>query len=238
VKPSSTTTQLDDFIREKLKAASTKLPLVDWAEVEILLGTQKQPISFSINKKIIKPILIITTAIIIFFGAVKLIPVISNALPKKEPENNSVQESTITPNTTLTPISSNKIIPTEVDSLSLTEQKTDSVLKAAEELSKKINGGENLTLNKTVATASSKKKKEESLKNIDSSTIAEDEIVIPPAQDTANIQKTIQTTELTPVTDSVIPNIDTKSKKAKKGKNKKNTSDSSIPEKTKSDSLK
>lgn len=236
MKPSSTTTQLDDFIREKLKAASTKLPLVDWAEVEILLGTQKQPISFSINKKIIKPILIITTAIIIFFGAVKLIPVISNALPKKEPENNSVQESTITPNTTLTPISSNKIIPTEVDSLSLTEQKTDSVLKAAEELSKKINGDENL--NKTVATTSPKKKKEESSKSIDSSTIAEDEIVIPPAQDTANIQKTIQTTESTSVIDSIIPNIDTKSKKAKKGKNKKNTSDSSIPEKTKSDSLK
>lgn len=229
---------LDEFIKEQLKLPYLKLPLAGWAEVETLLGTQKQPLSFSVDKKILKPVIVILIAVAAIFGIVKLLPVISNLIPESVPEKNAVKENTIAPHQPRTTITTTKVIPAPIDSNALIEQKTDSMLKVADELSNKVNKTESNSENKSESANTAKKKKNQVSTAPDSLSIANDDIIISPAQDTVHAEKAIVIPSAVPTTDSTTNNSDTKSKKSKRGKNKKSSSDSSSIEKTKTDSLK
>jgi len=239
MKRSGENSLLDGHLKEKLGAADFPPPLIEWSELEVLLGAENKPISIDINRKQVAIAVIVIASCLGVWGIFKTVSYFTT-----RPDENSNVIDTLQANS-INAIEPEKqvviapVVPaadtTRLDSTELLEHKTDSVLSASDSFLKKIKEAQTASVDPTVPPPIDKMKKQKKNKDIpiDSSAVTTPVEELP-LTDTSH-HKNIET--------KVIPSPDTtsaapKNGKTKKGKNKKNTEPASEPLLAKPDSLK
>jgi hypothetical protein len=227
MKQPASNNQLDSFLREKLKSHEGNLPTVDWSELEVLLIAKKQPISVAITKKQIFVFALVILAAGGSWGLFEAVQYYRSLPAENAPSMDSLQNTFSTVDT-VKPVQIDTVIAktdtAETDSLVITEQKTDSVLKEADAFLKNINS-QQVNITEKSMQQKDKKQKQNKIKNgvipVDSSALTMPIEIIPPL-DTTFRKKPVEIKTLP--ADTV--KTSAPAKKSKKGKNKKGVADS------------
>ncbi|MBI4931400.1 MAG: hypothetical protein HY841_11595 [Bacteroidetes bacterium] len=221
MKKISNTNQLDNFLQEKLKSPESKLPVVDWSEVEVLLSAEQKTISIGISKK---QIFISSSVIVAVIGVFFIIKYISSF--------HEIKEETASPSGTTTTI--HPYENSQTASVSVSPAITADTLSPADTaaLTEKKFTADTAKQEKKQITEVQKATVKESKKNSKLSSLAPTivdsenapENILPP--DTAGKNKSFEIKS--EFSDSAKTSSPVKNGKPKKGKTKKNVTTDSV----------
>ena len=238
----NSSTSLDTFIKEALKAPGIDLPLVDWSEVEVLIRHEQKSFSAGISKKTILLSAAVAVGLIIVFCMFMIVQHYSSLPP--DPAAIAPSENTFVAADTQKAVVTHDSVAT-IDSsafIAAAKKKADSITTAIAFVSsdtttlKKVN--EKLPVVKDILKQD-KKQKENSAPNpsvTDSSGIKKNSVPVlsvdtssaPPSQE-------IKISEERPAADTTGKNNNLPKKNSK---GKKSKSEKTVPPETKPDTLK